>query len=102
MADMIQGTTDSLLASINSQYVYFPQYIEAKSLIDNLKTSATPEADYTKAKELIKELLASQGVDKIEKFVEIEETKNVNLSVLKLLKACGVTAQQKLTAVTIW
>lgn len=84
MADMIQGTTDSLLASINSQYVYFPQYIEAKSLIDNLKTSATPEADYTKAKELIKELLASQGVDKIEKFVEIEETKNVNLSVTEI------------------
>lgn len=84
MADMIQGTTDSLLASINSQYVYFPQYIEAKSLIDNLKTSATPEADYTKAKELIKELLASQGVDKIENFVEIEETKNVNLSVTEI------------------
>ena len=84
MADMIQGTTDSLLASINSQYVYFPQYIEAKSLIDNLKTSATPEADYTKAKELIKELLASQGVDKIENFVEIEETKNVNLSVTEM------------------
>lgn len=84
MADMIQGTTDNLLASINSQYVYFPQYIEAKSLIDNLKTSATPEADYTKAKELIKELLASQGVDKIEKFVEIEETKNVNLSVTEI------------------
>lgn len=84
MADMIQGTTDSLLASINSQYVYFPQYIEAKSLLDNLKTSATPEADYTKAKELIKELLASQGVDKIEKFVEIEETKNVNLSVTEI------------------
>lgn len=84
MANIIQGKTDSLLASINSQYVYFPQYIEAKSLIDNLKTSATPEADYTKAKELIKELLASQGVDKIEKFVEIEETKNVNLSVTEI------------------
>lgn len=84
MADMIQGKFDSLLASINSQYVYFPQYIEAKSLIDNLKTSATPEADYTKVKELIKELLASQGVDKIEKFVEIEETKNVNLSVTEI------------------
>jgi len=84
MANIIQGKFDSLLASINSQYVYFPQYIEAKSLIDNLKTSATPEADYTKAKELIKELLASQGVDKIEKFVEIEETKNVNLSVTEI------------------
>lgn len=84
MANIVQGKTDSLLASINSQYVYFPQYIEAKSLLDNLKTSATPEADYTKAKELIKELLASQGVDKIEKFVEIEETKNVNLSVTEM------------------
>lgn len=84
MANIVQGKTDSLLASINSQYVYFPQYIEAKSLLDNLKTSATPEADYTKAKELIKELLASQGVDKIEKFVEIEETKNVNLSVTEI------------------
>lgn len=84
MANIVQGKFDSLLASINSQYVYFPQYIEAKSLIDNLKTSATPEADYTKAKELIKELLASQGVDKIEKFVEIEETKNVNLSVTEI------------------
>ena len=84
MANIVQGKVDSLLASINSQYVYFPQYIEAKSLLDNLKTSATPEADYTKAKELIKELLASQGVDKIEKFVEIEETKNVNLSVTEM------------------
>ena len=84
MANIVQGKVDSLLASINSQYVYFPQYIEAKSLLDNLKTSATPEADYTKAKELIKELLASQGVDKIEKFVEIEETKNVNLSVTEI------------------
>ena len=84
MANIVQGKFDSLLASINSQYVYFPQYIEAKSLIDNLKTSATPEADYTKVKELIKELLASQGVDKIEKFVEIEETKNVNLSVTEI------------------
>lgn len=84
MANIIQGKTDSLLGSINSQYVYFPQYIEAKSLLDNLKTSATPEADYTKAKELIKELLASQGVDKIENFVEIEETKNVNLSVAEM------------------
>ena len=84
MANIVQGKFDSLLASINSQYVYFPQYIEAKSLIDNLKTSATPEADYAKAKELIKELLASQGVDKIEKFVEIEETKNVNLSVTEI------------------
>lgn len=87
MANIVQGKVDSLLASINSQYVYFPQYIEAKSLLDNLKTSATPEADYTKAKELIKELLASQGVDKIEKFVEIEETKNVNLSSDSTLKA---------------
>ncbi len=84
MANIVQGKFDSLLASINSQYVYFPQYIEAKSLIDNLKTSATPEADYAKAKELIKELLASQGVDKIENFVEIEETKNVNLSVTEI------------------
>lgn len=84
MANIVQGKVDSLLASINSQYVYFPQYVEAKSLLDNLKTSATPEADYTKAKELIKELLASQGVDKIEKFVEIEETKNVNLSVTEM------------------
>lgn len=84
MANIVQGKFDSLLASINSQYVYFPQYIEAKSLIDNLKTSATPEADYAKAKELIKELLASQGVDKIENFVEIEETKNVNLSVTEM------------------
>lgn len=84
MVNIVQGKVDSLLASINSQYVYFPQYIEAKSLLDNLKTSATPEADYTKAKELIKELLASQGVDKIEKFVEIEETKNVNLSVTEI------------------
>ncbi len=84
MANIVQGKVDSLLASINSQYFYFPQYIEAKSLLDNLKTSATPEADYTKAKELIKELLASQGVDKIEKFVEIEETKNVNLSVTEM------------------
>lgn len=84
MANIIQGKTDSLLDSINSQYVYFPQYIEAKSLLDNLKTSATPEADYAKAQELIKELLASQGVDKIETFVEIEETKNVNLSVTEM------------------
>lgn len=84
MANIIQGKTDSLLGSINSQYVYFPQYIEAKSLLDNLKTSATPEADYAKAKELIKELLAAQGVDKIENFVEIEETKNVNLSVTQM------------------
>lgn len=84
MANIVQGKVDSLLASINSQYVYFPQYIEAKSLLDNLKTSATPEADYAKAKELIKELLAAQGVDKIENFVEIEETKNVNLSVTQM------------------
>lgn len=84
MANIVQGKVDSLLASINSQYVYFPQYIEAKSLLDNLKTSATPEADYAKAQELIKELLASQGVDKIETFVEIEETKNVNLSVTEM------------------
>lgn len=91
MNKILNNQDDKLLASINAKYVYFPQFIEAKSLIDNLMTSASPEADFAKAKELIKDLLQSQGIEKIKQFARaeneriekekaVEESKNVNLS----------------------
>lgn len=65
--NMIRGIEkDPLLSIMNPKYVYYPQYIEAKSLLDNLITSATPEADIAKAKELIKDLVKSNGTKPIE------------------------------------
>lgn len=81
--NMVRGIEkDPLLSIMNTKYVYYPQYIEAKSILDNLMTSASPEADFAKAKELIKDLIKSNGTKPIETLMKtnIELRKDSSLT----------------------
>ena len=79
ITSMSEGTETSALASIYPNYTTDPDYLEAKSLLDGIETSATPQEDYEKIKELLSGMLENRGVDNIINGVKTEESKNVNL-----------------------
>ena len=79
ITSMSEGTETSALASIYPNYTTDPDYLEAKSLLDGIETSATPQEDYEKIKELLSGMLENRGVDNIISGVKTEESKNINL-----------------------
>lgn len=61
-----QGISDiSLLEQISPDYASNEKYVEAKNLIDGIKTSATPKEDLEKAKQLLTEMFTEIGGNKI-------------------------------------
>ena len=87
--DIINSATDYFIASMADgtdlstmypDYATDQNYIEAKALMDGLRTSATPQEDYDKIKELLSGMLENRGVDSIIDGVKAEESKNVSLT----------------------
>ena len=77
VTSMLSGEENSVLAAIMPNYTNNKNYKEAKALLDGLATSATPQADYEKAMQLIEEMLSDLDTDfeTIQTGVENEETR---------------------------
>ena len=80
MNSMLIGSDTEAVSQIYPNYETDANYMEAKALYESLGTSATPQEDYEKIKELLTQMLSDYGVDKITDGVKANEAKNVNLS----------------------
>ena len=77
VSSILSGEENSVLAAIMPNYTNNKNYKEAKALLDGLASSATPQADYEKAMQLIEEMLSDLDTDfeTIQTGVENEETR---------------------------
>lgn len=81
MSELINGNGDiAMLKAMYPDYSNDKNYQEVQTLIANLKTSATPQNDLTKIKELITKMVKAQGVDNVIKGYKAEESVNVGFS----------------------
>ncbi len=76
---MLTGGDESAIKEIYPNYATSSDYQEAKALFDGLATSATPQEDYDKIKELLNNMLKEYGADKIADGVKTNESKNIDL-----------------------
>ena len=77
VSSILSGEENSVLAAIMPNYTNNKNYKEAEALLDGLASSATPQADYEKAMQLIEEMLSDLDTDfeTIQTGVENEETR---------------------------
>ncbi len=76
---MLTGGDESAVKEIYPNYETNGDYLEAKALFDGLATSATPQEDYDKIRELLNNMLTEYGAEKIADGVKVNESKNINL-----------------------
>lgn len=80
MNNALSGDLDSFLNNIGENLTNNPQYAEAKALLDGLKSSTTPKEDYEKALSLVKEIVKNIPTEDIEKAINTEKSKTIQLS----------------------
>ncbi len=81
MNQLAQGISDiSLLEQISPAYATNDKFIEAQALLNGIESSATPEEDLEKVKQLLTEMMTEIGADKIADGVKNRQMPEITFS----------------------